>query len=299
MLRSLVLLWTLPVERALPNRGRLERRAENDGVEEVLGDAVLLVEEAVDEPHHLLLDQRQLAVVLERLDEGLAAERGRVGPLGQLDVHVGGEPVDLVDVTLLELVLLEVVGVLDDLEAVLEYELDELVVDLEGLLDAGVVQVRVRLVDDLNGGRLVRSLDLDGGGAAVEVVEVVLVEALLALVDVVDGLEGLEREVLLHLCLVLVAALVALIEVLLVREPVMGWRRHAAAVHEVVAVDVAPSGVLKVDLGHLLRLGGVECTAISHHLGSILVGILLLVLHGLAHLGLDEVLADLVDVDLR
>ena len=298
LLRALVLLRTLPVERALPDSGRLERGAENDGVEEVLGDAVLLVEEAMNEPDHLLLDQRQLAVVLERLDEGLAAECGRVGPLGQLDVHVGGEPIDLVDVALLELVLLEVIGVLDDLETVLEHELDELVVDLEGLLDAGVVQVRVRLVDDLDGGRLVRALDLDGGGAAVEVVEVVLVETLLALVDVVDRLEGLEREVLLHLSLVLVAALVALIEVLLVREPVMGRCRHAAAVHEVVAVDVAPRRVLKVDLGHLLRLGGVEHATIAHHLGTILVGILLLVLHGLAHLGLDKVLADLVDVDL-
>ena len=48
-----------------------------------------------------------------------------------------------------------------------------------------------------------------------------------------------------------------------------------------------------------MRLGCVHRTPISVDLATILLCVLLLVLHGFAHLGLDQVLADLVDVDLR
>lgn len=76
-------------------------------------------------------------------------------------------------------------------------------------------------MDDLDRGRFVRALDLDGRRATVEVVVVILIEALLALVYVVDRLEGLQGEVLLEFSLLLVTALVPLVEVLLVREVVV------------------------------------------------------------------------------
>jgi len=54
--------------RLIAARVRLEGRAEDDSVEEVLRYAILFVEEAVDESDHLLFDQGELAVILEGLD---------------------------------------------------------------------------------------------------------------------------------------------------------------------------------------------------------------------------------------
>ena len=51
--------------------------------------------------------------------------------------------------------------------------------------------------------------------------------------------------------------------------------------------------------GDLVHLGSIDHPPIAGQLAAILDCILLLVLHGFAHLRLDKVLADLVNVDLR
>ena len=121
LLRALVLLRTLPIDGSLTRRVGLEHRAKKDAVEEVLGDAVLFIEKTVDEPDHLLLDHGQLPVVLQGLNQWLPTECRGVRSLRQFDVHVCSQPVYLIDVSFLELILLEVIRILYNLEAVLEH----------------------------------------------------------------------------------------------------------------------------------------------------------------------------------
>ena len=91
------------------------------------------------------------------------------------------QPVYLIDVSFLKLILLKIVGILHDLKAVLEDQLDEFVVNLECFLYPRIIQVSVGLVDDLDRCRLVCTLDLDRRRTTVEVVVVILIEALLTL----------------------------------------------------------------------------------------------------------------------
>lgn len=70
-------------------------------MKEVLRNSILFIQKTMEEPDHLLLDHRQLSVVLQCFDQWLAAESRGVRSLGQFDVHVPGQPVYLIDVSFL------------------------------------------------------------------------------------------------------------------------------------------------------------------------------------------------------
>lgn len=54
-------------------------------------------------------------MILQHFDQWLPAQNRRIGPLGQLDIHMSSQPVYFVDVAFLELTLLEVICILYNL----------------------------------------------------------------------------------------------------------------------------------------------------------------------------------------
>lgn len=239
-------------------------------------------------------------MILQCLNKRLSTECRRVRSLRQLDVHVTCQPINLRYIPFLQFILLKVVSILYDLKTVLEHKLNELVIYLKSFLDSWVVKMSEWFVDYLNSGWLMRPFYLDVWWATIEMLVVVLIKHLLTLVDVVYWFEGFQWEVSLKFCFVMVATLIALIELLLIREVVVRWCWHTCSIEEVVAIDVATGWILQIYVGrNLVNFRWVHDSTIAIQLAAILHRILLLILHGFSHFCLNKVLADFVNVYLR
>lgn len=93
--------------------------------------------------------------------------------LWEPNAHVVGQPVDLVRVRLTELIcVVTAFFILRKDGPVLEDELYEFIVDLEALLDSGVIQMRKGLVSDLDRGLSLWTLYPDVRSTAVKVMRV-------------------------------------------------------------------------------------------------------------------------------
>ena len=73
-----------------------------DACLEILSDLVFLVEHAMCELNHLLLDECNLSVVLEHVDQRLAADRCRETLARKLDAHMRCQLVYSVELALRE-----------------------------------------------------------------------------------------------------------------------------------------------------------------------------------------------------
>lgn len=88
-------------------------------------------------------------MVLERVQEWRLAQNHIVCiPFRQLDAHVVGQLVYLIDINLCKLHISRVVvRILGDEQPVLEHQLDKLIVYLEALLDSTICQMNKWLVN--------------------------------------------------------------------------------------------------------------------------------------------------------